>query len=136
MTEVERELEEMLSAIHSDVARRLNEFELKIEKIKNLPFFKDIASYYDKIEVKVDSLKDLIELALSRALDKKKSELANLKVKLDSLDPTSVLKRGYLLAYGRDGKLVHAKKETTLGESLKLKFYDGDIKVKVEDKGQ
>jgi exodeoxyribonuclease VII large subunit len=136
MTEVKRELEEMLIAIHSDVARWLNESELKIEKIKNLPFFKDVASYYDKIEVKVDSFKDLIDLALSRALDKKKSELANLKVKLDSLDPTSVLKRGYLLAYGRDGKLVHAKKETTVGESLKLKFYDGDIKVKVEDKGQ
>lgn len=60
------------------------------------------------------------------------SSLKNLGAKLDSLSPIRTLDRGYVFVESEAGNIVSSKLDLDEGEKLKLKFKDGEARVKVE----
>jgi exodeoxyribonuclease VII large subunit len=60
-----------------------------------------------------------------------KEYLKNISSKLDLLNPKQILKRGFALIKGDNGKFISSK-ETLLGNEIQLIFHDGEKIVKVD----
>ena len=59
-------------------------------------------------------------------LDGPASELSRAAASLDALSPLKVLARGYGIAYG-DGGVATSAASFTAGDSVRVRFADGDI---------
>jgi len=61
-----------------------------------------------------------------------KNKLALLSSKLQTLDPTNVLARGYCMATDSEGAVINSAKKMSIGDKIKLTFGDGkkDCEVK------
>jgi exodeoxyribonuclease VII large subunit len=86
----------------------------------------------DRLREQIQRL-DEIEAALTRGiallLERRKAHLERLMTKLHALSPLNVLSRGYALVQLDSGKVIRSAQEVKSGDSLKLKFSDGEVGV-------
>ncbi len=93
------------------------------------------------ISGKVKEIRDTVNLykkdinnILIHKLDLIKSDLNSKKSLLDSLNPYSILSRGYSLTYNEKGKVVTSVNDVNEGESIRTLVNDGEITSKVSKK--
>jgi len=65
-------------------------------------------------------------------LKNKKSRLNSFKDRLEALNPTGVLKRGYAIAT-KDEKIISSSEQVEENDILKLSWYDGSVISRVEE---
>lgn len=75
--------------------------------------------------LKLDSLYNRLELGYSKSTTEANTKFAVLISKLDALDPMKILKRGFTVTE-KDGKLINSVDSVAVGDSLNLKFSDGN----------
>lgn len=80
----------------------------------------------DKIGVSVETEKERWIKSIAGFFDR-------IEEKLKLADPTSRLKQGYSIVFGRASKVVKSSKQVKIGDRLKLKFYEGGVSSKVEE---
>ena len=85
----------------------------------------------EKIQ-RADELSLNLERAMKLILERKQTHLERLASKLNALSPLQVLSRGYALVQSREGKVVRSAAQVNQGDSLSLRFSDGEVKVKSE----
>ena len=73
-----------------------------------------------------------LEPALLRAIQRRDQRLAVLSERLQGLDPTGPLQRGFVLAMGLDGRPVTQAAALPAGASLRLRWKDGERKAKLD----
>jgi exodeoxyribonuclease VII large subunit len=56
-----------------------------------------------------------------------------LREKLATLDPESVLKRGYAVVRSTDGTIARSTANLVPGQELQIQFGEGEVKVKVTE---
>ncbi|MDG2399030.1 MAG: exodeoxyribonuclease VII large subunit [Akkermansiaceae bacterium] len=72
-------------------------------------------------------------LACTHALKVQENRFENLSSLLQVLGPGSILKRGFSVTYGTDGKIVKSVKDVLPGDELKTQVGDGTIESLVSD---
>ena len=79
---------------------------------------------------KLVDLEGRLHSAIEYSLERKTVSASHMGEKLALLDPFSPLKRGYAIAFGKDGAITRADalKE---GDELRLKFADGEADTRV-----
>jgi exodeoxyribonuclease VII large subunit len=77
-----------------------------------------------------DELSLRLERAFGVRLEKRRAILEQLMGKLDALSPLRVLERGYSIAQDLHGTIIRSAAKIQEGEELKLKFTDGEKKVR------
>ena len=85
---------------------------------------------------RLDSLLEGMERSLEKQRQEKENALSALSLRLSGASPRGILKRGFTLAYGENGKALHSVKETAPGQRIAVAFYDGSVQAKIETKGQ
>lgn len=75
------------------------------------------------------ALKERIRAVFLREQDWFQSKMDSIR----HLDPRQVLKRGYSITYGQNGKVLRQEDEVKIGEPIITRLYDGTIKSRVED---
>ncbi|MCD8204187.1 MAG: exodeoxyribonuclease VII large subunit [Coprobacillus sp.] len=93
-----------------------------------------ISSKVKEIRDSINSYKKDINNILIHKLDLIKSDLNSKKSLLDSLNPYSVLSRGYSLTYNEKGKVVTSIGDVNEGENIRTLVSDGEIHSKVSKK--
>jgi len=84
--------------------------------------------------LRVDDLSARLDALTAYRIELANQRLSGLIARLEALDTSSVLKRGYALVLDRaSGHVVTAAHATSSGQRLALRFYDGDVPVRVED---
>ncbi|MFA6784575.1 MAG: exodeoxyribonuclease VII large subunit [Sphaerochaeta sp.] len=73
----------------------------------------------------VQAMKDIFTLYTQRL------ELG--KRELQALSPLAILARGYAVVTDPNGKLIHSRQETTVGENITVTFTDGSRKALIEE---
>ncbi|MBQ4634776.1 MAG: exodeoxyribonuclease VII large subunit [Bacilli bacterium] len=97
-----------------------------LEKIKTLVFFK-VSNY----NLKLDQIKkNYILMHPEELYSKKKFKLEKVITKLELLNPLTILKRGYNLTY-KNEQIIKTIKDVKVDDNLKIKLFNGNIKVKV-----
>lgn len=82
---------------------------------------------------KLDNLSSRAAFCVKNVFERNSQAVKKLGAKLESLNPVSVLQRGYSIAE-KDGKLVNSVKELKLNDTLKITLKDGTVTTKVTEK--
>ena len=81
-------------------------------------------------ENRLKNYKDLIQMRVTEMYTQKTNKIANLSSKLETLNPLSILSRGYAIAE-KDGKVLSSKKDLKINDEFTLEFSDGKISATV-----
>jgi exodeoxyribonuclease VII large subunit len=61
------------------------------------------------------------------AVSVRRERLAVLAARLDALSPLAVLGRGYAIAHGADGRVLHRAAEVSPGDALRVRLHEGEV---------
>ena len=87
---------------------------------------KKISDYENKLRYYNDTIQKLV----SEIYNEKANQITTLSSKLETLNPLSILSRGYSIAE-KDGKVISLKTDLKLNDEFTLKLSDGKITAKV-----
>ncbi len=87
----------------------------------------------DDKKLAVAALSDRIERGLDLIITRKKGDLSRLTASLDSLNPLSVIKRGYSAVYDENKTLVKSVDQVKKGTKINFKLSDGTVSAIAEE---
>ncbi len=122
--DLENDLNNALSSKISYLQEKVYKYDLKnlnsliLSKIENI--------YYRSVNATND-----IELAQNNKLTNFTNRYNLAKLEIDSLNPNSILKKGYSIVRDKDNKIINSKKSIKCDDDIKITFIDGDISAKV-----
>ena len=76
---------------------------------------------------------DRLDSKMKFNLSSKKNEFVKYTSALESLNPMSVIARGYSAVYGEDGNLIKSTKQTQKGDKIKFRLTDGEVAATVDE---
>ncbi len=111
-------------------------YTIKENAIDNVSLYKDsiknmISNYYFNLPInnikqftqRIDEFDRLLNLLMDHSLNERKNNIKNLKQRISSLNPDSVLKRGYAIVY-KNSHIIDRGYKLNLGDEVGLKFKD------------
>ena len=87
----------------------------------------------DDRRMAVTALCDRMDRNMELMLSRKKGDFVRLTAALDSLNPMSVIKRGYSAVYGEDNTLVKSVDQIKVGSRVNFKLSDGSVSAVAEE---
>lgn len=99
-------------------------------KLNYLSPFSRILNLYDRL----NQLSARLDVAVHDVLIENYDNLQKMKVLLDSLNPTRVLKRGYSILLDDSNSTINSVYNMQLGDLFRIKMSDGECVVKVVEK--
>ena len=78
-------------------------------------------------------MRDRLLAAEERNLSQRKEHFVKLTAALDAMSPLRVLARGYAIAADGDDRSVRSVEELSVGQTLRVHFFDGSAECTVED---
>ena len=125
-TELQAQLALIGARMGSVVNRQLTQEKRILQQMQSSPAFARPERAFDAFRMRLTDREERLGRFLERALDGKRQRLVNGTNRLEAMSPLAVLSRGYA-AVTRDGAAVTRKKGLTLGDRLKIRFYDGSV---------
>ncbi len=111
-----------------------NNLRRTVEKIsQKLNFYINSLEY--KLQKTFSSINLLclqINRSITDSVKERNNKINSISTLIDSYNPEKMLKRGYALAYSKNGKIIKSSNQLDIGEKLTLKFKQGTAKVNVE----
>lgn len=104
--------------------------ELKKQKLLTLssrPVLSGPKQYFDERRMTVGRLEERLYSCVDRRLEQKKNALGLQGEKLSSLNPLSVLGRGFSVAFDSDGNIIKSKNDLAPGKDFELRLQDGSV---------
>ena len=92
------------------------------------PVLQSPKSYFDDRRMAVARSEERLYTIVGNRLEREKMKLFAQNEKLKSLDPLSVLGRGFSVAFGEDGKAIRSISELPEGKEFELLLADGKKK--------
>jgi len=84
----------------------------------------------------VDDLKDQATASLTNKFQSFKNRYTLVASNLNNLSPLDVLNRGYAIVTNENNRVITSSKEVEVGQSLTIKFKEGQISSSVVKKGK
>ncbi|MBQ6182670.1 MAG: exodeoxyribonuclease VII large subunit [Clostridia bacterium] len=110
------------------LSRRLESEQKLLRILSERRVFAAPETIYQDKQLEISRLGDMLEKALSGALESKRKETRSLGQLLASYDPLGVLKRGYSVAYDKNGRIIKSESEVKTGEEFSVKLANGAIR--------
>ncbi|MBO7666516.1 MAG: exodeoxyribonuclease VII large subunit, partial [Clostridia bacterium] len=97
------------------LSRRLESEQKLLRMLSERRVFTSPETIYQDKQLETARLGDMLEKALAGAMESKRKETKSLSQLLASYDPLGVLKRGYSVAYDKNGKIIKSESEVKTG---------------------
>lgn len=110
------------------LSRRLESEKKLLRMLSERRVFTSPETVYQDKQLETARLGDMLEKALAGALESKRKETKSLSQLLASYDPLGVLKRGYSVAYDKNGRIIKSESEVKTGEEFSVKLAKGAIR--------
>lgn len=135
------DVRDLLSKLMNSEERLINQIQetvknlhKNIENSKNRPIFTDPSSMYREKITEVAHRKELLIRSIRSRLEEKTALARQATNQLTSLNPRSILNRGYSFTTDEQGKLITSIKEVVPASKMKTVLKDGTIVSTVEGK--
>ena len=132
-----RETRELLASyeIRSSQAMRkqLNTLRERWNHLKSARVLSAPTAQFDNRRMELDRMRDRLLAAEERNLSQRKERFVKLTAALDAMSPLRVLARGYAIAADGDDRSVRSVEELSVGQTLRVHFFDGSAECTVED---
>ena len=86
-----------------------------------------------KLEASLDGQKQLLALAIGHKVERTSSTLHAIEAQIEALSPLSILKRGYSVVTGADGKLIAHTRDASEGDTIDIRLQDGHLAAVVKE---
>lgn len=132
--EIYESLDNYLYVMHESLATRIKSIKEKLTYLKNRPFFLNPSSIYQEELNEIKLLKESLASQMKLLLNRKTSDLSARKERLLALNPNKVLKRGFAMIKGKNGKIVKNVADVKLNEEIETTLSDGKVYANVTRK--
>lgn len=122
-----------LRAIKS-IKHKLVQSSLRLSNIKNASIFKKPEKTFDAYKIKLDNFNDRLLSFFNLYLNNSKSKFLQLSGKLASLNPMSVLSRGYGAMIDDNNNIIKSINNVNVGDTISVMLSDGCVVATVTDK--
>lgn len=131
LSKLKEDLEDKFIQLNRNYYYILKSYNKNLEYIKkDLNYYNPINQIKDKYQILDNLFRNLIMLMETNMKDNK-NKIENLYSKINYLNPSSFLGRGYTIALDEKGNLVSSLEKISINDSLNLIFKDGMINTKV-----
>ena len=122
-------------AINLDIA--INQFvdirRKALDVYKNHKALHSPAYYAMEQQAVVRELRTKLDALSGKMVEKASSEISQVKVRLDALNPDNVLRRGYSYVCDKDGNAVESVKKVNRGDNVSIVLSDGTLLSEIID---
>lgn len=130
--ELTRQVAELRSRLFTLISSRLAEARARLEQaqrdLRRLTPLAFIASWRQRL----DDLTRALQRQLAHDLALRRARVEALRARLEGLNPTEVLQRGYAIIQRADsGQVVHSVRQVTPGVDLRVRIADGEFGARV-----
>lgn len=119
-----------LQEMHRETLKRMEEHRARVREIVGSYAFNKPVSDVHAILQTLDRLSERIDFSVKQKLEYSASLLSNLKHRLDALGYEQTLRRGFSIVF-KDGKVVRSASEIAAGDTITIRFADGEKSVQV-----
>lgn len=116
--------------INSLIDNKLSFYNKKLSDIRTAMSVNSPEKRIGLLSSKLDNLSKRAQLSINDTYNLKSDSVKKLGAKLETLNPVSVLNRGYAIAQ-KDRKNINSVKELKIDDEIKLTLKDGTVKTKV-----
>ena len=134
--EIYQKLDSYKDDLDNCLINYINYNKQKLEIIRQKPFFINPKSMYENKISELTLVKERLSLNIKHLIEMRKEEIVSFKGKLEALNPTKVLSRGYVIMENNDGKIVKSVKDVNVNQKIKTRLNDGVITSQVIAKGE
>ena len=134
--EIYQKLDSYKDDLDNCLINYINYNKQKLEIIRQKPFFINPKSMYENKISELTLVKERLSLNIKHLIEMRKEEIVSFKGKLEALNPTKVLSRGYVIMENNDGKIVKSVKDVNVNQVIKTRLNDGVITSQVIAKGE
>lgn len=125
--EARQNLDRAAENLQSAVASALDGLATRLEKARRALATAKPEISLDRAGEKASLARSRLESAMARRIERTGERIASLRALLGSLGPDSVLKRGFTLTIGPDGKPVRRASDIRAGDRLRTRLAEGEI---------
>ena len=125
--EIYETLNNLEATIDDVLINKINNYKLRIDNIKNRPFFINPKTMYENALKEVKNLSDRIDISINHLIKMKKEKLNSYKPRLNALSVDSTLNRGFAIMTDENNKIIKSVDDVKLNTSVKTKLSDGNI---------
>lgn len=120
------------AALEDLISRRIENEETKLDYFINKSALAGRDKFFDSLLESVNATNNRLTLAYKAALDNAENKLLGSVRALNALSPLAVLSRGYSITK-HDGKVITAKADVSIGDTISISLSDGDIFAEVTE---
>ena len=136
LSELENRFARFESSLKSALTAKYERENARLAGVLSSRFFKNPETAITECRAeRADRAADKLLSAFSALISEKGGCLAEFAARLDTLSPLKTLARGYAIAI-KSGETVRKAGQLNVGDSITLKFTDGNVKCKVTEKEQ
>lgn len=132
ITDVFSSLEQNKIRLKEAMIKKIKYLNLLLDSYKSTYVIKNPLMMFDGIKQKIDLLSKDLDNIVSKQIDNTKNKLNNIITKLELMNPLTILKRGYAIAY-IDNKLIDDKVKLVKDNIINIKTNNRVIDAKVLD---
>ncbi|MEE1013058.1 MAG: exodeoxyribonuclease VII large subunit [Clostridia bacterium] len=130
--ELKEKFNNVYNRLYSQANRVLERAAMRLKNQTERPALRNPLMKVNEQRIYLDRLQQEFASNCMGILEKKKQQLQIAAAKLDGLSPLNVLGRGFSVAKGEDGKVVHSVSQVQEGSLLEVMVADGKIQSRVE----
>ena len=134
ITDIKENLSYEMELLDKIINRKIELHKHRLELIKNKPYFIDIVNIYKDKKDKMLKLDTSLDNAISLLIRINKEKINGYKDRIKSLNPKSILTRGYAIVRDKDGKPIVSKSNISIGDKIVTELSDGKVTSTVTEK--
>ncbi len=104
-----------------------------LSSMSSRPVLKNPERYIDDRRMDLLNMSERMNNAVKTQKQRKDASFSLLAAKLDALSPLSVLTRGYSFVSDREGNVLKSAKNLQVGQSVGIRFCDGEAECTIEE---
>ncbi len=131
-TELMEKFQNVYSRLYRQAERILERGRLRLKSLSERPVLLNPLQKLDEERMYLDRLYQDFTSAANRVLEQKKQRFGVEASKLNSLSPLGTLARGFSVAKGPDGNVIHSVDQVSVGDSITVMVADGRIVTTVD----
>ena len=129
-----KEVEYYKGNIQTLLKSMINRYELRVANILKNKVFVNVGAVYDQYISRISNLSIKIENDYNKYIVELSNDVDILKTKIELSNPLNLLKKGYVLTFDSDGKLITNVNKLHTNDQLTIRYRDGQVNVVVVDK--
>ena len=127
LADKEDKLEGAIERVLVSYAKKINECSLQLDA-------RSPSARLENVGMRLNRASELLLANMSNAIESKRLMLGSAVGRLESVNPMSVIKRGYSMTLDESGNIVSSIRDVKTGDGISVRVRDGNIFARVECK--